>query len=250
MADPYQWVAAGEEWSQPWGGSAAQWFGTVLPRIHASLPTGHLLEIGCGYGRWTEFLRQYCERLTAVDSAAECVAVCRERFAADKRLTFLANDGRLLNGVADMSVDFAFTFDSLVHTTRETIRSYISELARVLTPNGRAFVHHSNLGAYPIAAGRLLPRGLVRPLQKAHLVTRTNQRSPDMTAELFGELCERAGLVCVSQELINWRSTALIDCLSTIARRGSGDAQPRRISRNPGFMREAELVRRRAAIYE
>ena len=35
----YEWAKEGEEWSATWGGSEAQWFGAIFPRIHAFLPT-------------------------------------------------------------------------------------------------------------------------------------------------------------------------------------------------------------------
>ena len=50
--------------------------------------------------------------------------------------------------VADRSVDFAFSFDSLVHADAEVLDAYAAELARTLAPDGVAFIHHSNLGAY------------------------------------------------------------------------------------------------------
>ena len=31
----------------------SQWFGLIFPRIHAFLPTGTILEIAPGFGRWT-----------------------------------------------------------------------------------------------------------------------------------------------------------------------------------------------------
>ncbi|HEY0369353.1 MAG TPA: class I SAM-dependent methyltransferase [Chthoniobacterales bacterium] len=245
-AEPYRWIQAGEEWSRPWGSSAAQWHHTIYPRIAACLPAAHILEIACGFGRWTEYLRRHCDRITAVDSAVECVAACRERFADDPKVTCLANDGSSLAEVADGSVDFAFTFDSLVHTNRATIKAYLEELARVLTSDGRAFVHHSNLGAYPISAGAKLAKPLRQLTENLRLLTRTNQRASDMTAELFRALCHDNGLVCMTQELINWRSSGLIDCLSWLTRRGSQHERgPTEVRRNRDFMREAEVIRRR-----
>jgi hypothetical protein len=57
----YDWPKQGEEWSSVWGGSEAQWFATILPRIHAFVPTGTILEIAPGFGRWTTYLKKYCE---------------------------------------------------------------------------------------------------------------------------------------------------------------------------------------------
>jgi hypothetical protein len=45
------------------------------------------------------------------------------------------------------SIDFAFSFDSLVHAESDVMSSYAHELARVLKPGGVAFLHHSNLDA-------------------------------------------------------------------------------------------------------
>ena len=54
MAKPdYEWIQAGEEWSEPWGGSAPQWFGSIFPRIHAYFPANTILEIASGFGRWS-----------------------------------------------------------------------------------------------------------------------------------------------------------------------------------------------------
>src|SRR5438128_1034565 len=63
----YDWKERGEEWSAPWGGSAAQWSGTILPRIRECLPASTILEIAPGFGRWTHYLREHCERLHVVD---------------------------------------------------------------------------------------------------------------------------------------------------------------------------------------
>lgn len=59
--------------------------------------------------------------------------------------------------VADSSVDFAFSFDSLVYVEAEVLKGYLTELARVLKPDGVAFLHHSNLGAYQRSNHALAP---------------------------------------------------------------------------------------------
>ena len=56
----YDWRQGGEEWSAPWGGSEAQWFGSLYPRLHRLLPAGRILEIAPGFGRWTKFLIPAC----------------------------------------------------------------------------------------------------------------------------------------------------------------------------------------------
>ena len=76
----YDWDQAGDEWSQVWGGAESQWFGTLLPRIHKYLPTGTILEIAPGFGRWTRFFAGLCDRLIVVDMSDRCIDACKQRF--------------------------------------------------------------------------------------------------------------------------------------------------------------------------
>src|SRR5919204_2447169 len=144
--ETYTWERDGDEWSDPWGGAEAQWHFTLLPRIHAFVPTGILLEIAPGFGRWTRYLRGLCESLVVVDLSERCISACRKRFAAAKHVKYYVNDGFTLPMLPNRSIDFAFSFDSLVHAEADVVDSYLAEVARVLQPEGVAFLHHSNLG--------------------------------------------------------------------------------------------------------
>src|SRR5262245_2252109 len=74
------WTEGGEEWSSAWGDSSAQWQWTIFPRIAAFLPAGTILEIAPGYGRWTHYLKDYCDELIGVDLSRRCVRACQRRF--------------------------------------------------------------------------------------------------------------------------------------------------------------------------
>jgi SAM-dependent methyltransferase len=241
----YEWIAAGEEWSEPWGGSAAQWFGSILPRVQASLPAETILEIGSGFGRWSHFLRQHCGHLHLVDPDPQCMDACRRRFGSDTKVSFHLNQADSLEMIPDGSIDFIFSFDSLVHVRPQTIETYLRQFAGKLKANGLAFVHHSNLGEF---ASSLSRRARVLA-SKGKAPGADHQRDPEMTADLFGELCARHGLKVVCQELVNWRGRRLIDCFSTIARPDSKWPTAPHVYRNSDFMREAELIRRLARHY-
>lgn len=43
-AGGWDWAQAGEEWSRWWGGTAAEWYGALLPRIHSFVPASSILE--------------------------------------------------------------------------------------------------------------------------------------------------------------------------------------------------------------
>jgi SAM-dependent methyltransferase len=240
----YDWKDAGEEWSEPWGSSAAQWSGTILPRIRDCLPTGTILEIAPGFGRWTDYLKDYCQQLWVVDASSECVEACSRRFAAESHLRCYLNDGRSLPMIADASVDFVFSFDSFVHLRRDLVEAYLSELRRTLKLGGKGFIHHSNLGAYADSLSERVPQPMRKLLRKIKILDWEHHRNPTMSADLFQSLCTQTGLDCVSQELINWRGRRLIDCLSSFVRSDSTLQNPTKIIRNPHFMREAAQIRR------
>jgi SAM-dependent methyltransferase len=247
------WTAAGDEWSGPWGGSEPLWWGTLLPRIHAFVPARTVLELGPGKGRWSQYLKDLCEELILVDVAEHGIEACRRRFAGTSNIAYHVGDGKSLAMVADGSIDFAFSFDSLVHAETDVLEAYASELARVLAPDGVAFVHHSNMGAYRAAAARArrVPDRLRRRLTMHGLLVNVYAwRAESTTAELFAGFCENAGLACVGQELIAWEyGRQLTDSIALVTPRGSRWERPRVVVENPRFMEEARHVARIAPLY-
>lgn len=247
----YRWDQNGEEWSAVWGGSESQWFGSILPRVQAFMPTGTILEIAPGYGRWTQYLVGYCHRLIAIDLAEKCVDACRKRFGDLDHVTFHVNDGRSLDMVEEASVDFAFSFDSLVHAESAVIEAYLQQLSRKLTPNGVGFFHHSNIGMYQRSFSIMhrVPPPLRRRLIRTRVLDSSHWRAFSMTAERFERICREAELQCIGQELVNWSTWRAIDCFSLFTRKGSVWERPNRVLKNTGFMREAKVIRRLGPLY-
>jgi ubiquinone/menaquinone biosynthesis C-methylase UbiE len=257
----YAWPSGGDEWSADFGGTEALWFFVLYPRIHRFVPAAKILEIGPGFGRWTQFLKTQCKSMVAVDISEKCIEQCRARFASEPHIEFCVNDGISLSAVPDTSVDFVFSFDSLVHAEQDVIRAYLFQLARKLSRDGIGFVHHSNIGAYP---GRLalLDRYLKFPptfrrrfltrdaISKLLSINLQAGRARSMTAALFREHCLQAGLKCISQELINWtEGRALIDALSVFARPNSQwDVRSTHMDNN-GFVENARITSRLARVY-
>jgi SAM-dependent methyltransferase len=224
----YDWSRHDEEWSEVWGTSDALWHATLHPRVTPFLDAAAtVLEIAPGFGRFTRFLVDRCDRLVLVDLTHQCIEACRARFAEHNHIEFHTNDGLSLPMVADRSIDFGFTFDSLVHTELDVIRGYVGELGRVLSADGAAFVHHSNMAAFrDPASGELT-------------IENKHWRSTSVDAARVRDLASNAGLACIVQEVVNWGVPELTDCLTVVTRRGSRwDREPRYVE-NPGFMDEA-----------
>jgi len=228
-----------------------QWYATVLPRIHSFVPAEKILEIAPGYGRWTTQLKDLCKELIAVDLNHKCIDACRQRFADQPHVKLFANDGKSLDMVEEDSIDFAFSFDSLVHVDASVIASYLDQLAGKLTKTGIGFFHHSNAGEYRSyfswTQGLPLVRRLLRPFG---VNAGLHDRDLSMTARTFAACAETAGLTCIGQELVNWSTKRLlIDCFSVFTRQDSAWDRDNRVLRNRQFMHEARNVSRIATLY-
>jgi 2-polyprenyl-3-methyl-5-hydroxy-6-metoxy-1,4-benzoquinol methylase len=245
------WTCAGNDWSDAYGDPATQWFGSILPRLHRFIPTGTILEIAPGFGRWTNYLHHVSNRLIVVDLSARCIEACKARFQGINHIEYHVNDGRSLAMVDAHSVDLVFSFDSLVHVEMDIIRAYLSQLGTILSSQGAAFLHHSNLGACIRYFERLdrIPRGRGL-LARLQLVDGGDQkRAKTVTADAFKRAAEDAGLRVVTQEIINWRSRRPIDCISVITRPGSKWDRGFRRDINMQFDAEAAYLRRLSALY-
>lgn len=240
----YPWTDGGDAWSERWGSPEKQWHGSILPRIRTFLPAKTCLEIAPGYGRWTRFLKDVCDRLILVDLSSRCITACEQRFADCTHLSYFVNDGTSLEMVPDNSIDFAFSFDSLVHAESDVLEAYLSQLAAKLTPDGVGFLHHSNVGQYRARLWyRRLPvvRSILRRTGAVDLYP--HYRALSVTATRFEQIARGAGLQCISQELVNWSSDQLSDCMSTFTRAGGRWSSPNRVTENPHFMDEAQRIR-------
>jgi 2-polyprenyl-3-methyl-5-hydroxy-6-metoxy-1,4-benzoquinol methylase len=221
----YLWTDGGEEWSQAWRGSEAQWYGSLLPRLHSFLPVQSILEIAPGRGRWTQYLLPSCNRYLGIDLSDECTSFCRRRFEDIGKASFVRNDGYSLNAAEDNSFDLIFSFDSLVHAEFDVIEHYIRQIVKKLQKNGAAFIHHSNLLEYAN-----FPR------------TPHEGRGRTVSASVVANTIESAGGRIIVQEVVNWGHNELIDCFTLFGRADRGLERPPIFLRNPHYMDEAKII--------
>lgn len=188
----YDWQSQGSEWSSSWGGDNPLWLAVIYPRIQAFMPCTSILEIGCGYGRFTSYLHSKCRNFVGIDLTPKCVDACCRRFPYS---TFHVGDGKLFPQVRDASINFAFSWDALVHCDLDVLDSYITELRRILIPNSSAFLHHSNA-----AVSRAINNG-----------ARAKTSHIDVA-----NICERLGMRVKFQEIVHWEGARDMDCFSLI----------------------------------
>jgi len=237
----YDWSLEGDEWSEYWGTAHAQWIGCLLPRV-SPLLKGRILEIAPGHGRWTQFLLAHCTSLIGIDLAPSCVERCNKRFGQYPNLEFKVNDGLTFPMIEDRSIDFAFSFDSLVHAESDVMSSYASELARVLKAGGVAFLHHSNVDAVRRRSVLYQVRRVKIWLSRLPF-TNPYWRAASMSAEKMRKFVEDAGMMCLQQEIVPWGKSwpLMVDCMSTIVNTPGVQCH---VVRNPRFMEEAAAIKR------
>lgn len=227
----YKWPGGGEEWSEWWGGSEAQWFGSLYPRLHRVLPARRILEIAPGFGRWTRFLLPLCQNYLGLDLSARCVGACQEIFSNAPHAIFIQNDGLSLERAPAESFDLVFSFDSLVHAELDVFAHYIPQILQKLVPAGVGFIHHSNF----LTPGDILPA--------------PHYRSTTVSAEQVSKLITSHGGKVLIQELVNWGGTILHDCLTLFGNAAAHADIDSVYLQNPRFMDEASLIKNFQSFY-
>ena len=181
-----------------------QWKQTIWPIIKDEdfIST---LELACGHGRNTEFLRRYAKSIDLVDVNQTCIDACEKRFGPEKDgcvFRFHVTTGNSLP-VSNGSISFVYTWDSMVHFDKLVVRDYVHDIFRALKPGGSAFLHHSNYGTVAPDSSWTMNHG---------------NRS-DMTAELMRQYAQEAGLKIKFQRLSGmadgWGMDDL-DCLTLL----------------------------------
>lgn len=165
---------------------ARQWERTIWPIIKDEDFTS-TLELACGHGRNTEFLRRFAKSIDLIDVNQNCINACRERFGWQQdgcTFRYHVTSGNRLP-VDSSSISFGYSWDSMVHFDKLVVRDYVFEFARVLKPSASAFLHHSNYGT-------------VAPDSSW---TKNHGNRSDMTAELMREYVKEAGLAIKFQRL-------------------------------------------------
>ncbi len=174
--DTYDWGKAGEEWTQ-----SEPWKQALISEVLVKYvpPSGTVLEIGPGAGRWTEALQRIASRLLLADLSPRCIEICKERFSQCANIEYFVTDGSSLNFIPDRSVGCIWSYDVFVHIGPRETEQYLAEFSRVLAPGGRGIIHHPREGGSP------------------------NGFRSNMTDKIFADMVRKNGMKVVSQ-ITSW----------------------------------------------
>jgi SAM-dependent methyltransferase len=101
---------------------------------------GEVLELACGTGLWTAALAERAISVTALDSAAETLALAREKVPAGN-VEWVQAD--VFSWEPARRYDICFFAFWLSHVPRELLPSFLAKVARALVPGGRAILFDS-----------------------------------------------------------------------------------------------------------
>jgi ubiquinone/menaquinone biosynthesis C-methylase UbiE len=134
----------------------------LFGRLGADPRSGTCVEVGCGPGRMTRHLTERFDRVIALDVSPAMLEQAQAN-APSAEFRLVAGEG--LDGVDDAVADVLVCYLVLQHLPRrELVLRFLSEFARVLKPDGQAFVQLPILDSGLSARAWRATRSLLVPL--------------------------------------------------------------------------------------
>ncbi len=116
-----------------------QWFFEIT-RLRSVLrsfqPAGHVLELACGTGLWTQQLVRHADSVTAVDASAEILELTKARVRS-RKIHYVCTD--VFNWQPETRYDVVFFSFWLSHVPPERFESFWQLVRSCLHDHGRVF---------------------------------------------------------------------------------------------------------------
>lgn len=117
----------------------ARWFaeaGEVYTALQRFQPAGHVLELACGTGLWTQHLLPFARQLTALDGSAEMLQRNAARIQSSA-VRYLQAD--IFQWQPDQTFDTVFFGFWLSHVPPDKFQEFWNLVRKCLAPKGRMF---------------------------------------------------------------------------------------------------------------
>ena len=111
----------------------------LLERLGVLGPERHVLEIGCGIGRFQQALAATVAAITGIDIAPGMIEAARRRCAGLPNVTLRESSGRDLSPFPPAAFDVVLAVDAMPYIWRAgaaLVAAHFAEVARVLRPGG------------------------------------------------------------------------------------------------------------------
>ncbi|MBL8294954.1 MAG: class I SAM-dependent methyltransferase [Bryobacterales bacterium] len=148
-------------------------------RKHGAPPRfRHALDFGCGIGRLSQALADYCETVTGLDIAPSMVESAQKWNRHGERCRYLVNGTPDLRQLPDQSFDLIYSNIVLQHMPTAMSWAYLGEFVRVLMPGGLLCfqIPSEPSGTLIGLLLRILPVPVVRLIRKMDMYGTTPER--------------------------------------------------------------------------
>ncbi|MEA3638324.1 MAG: methyltransferase domain-containing protein [Lamprobacter sp.] len=107
-------------------------------------PGDTVLDVACGLGYGSHILWHHSQalRVIGIDNCASSVAKAQHDYGVEGHVSFRVGDAQALTELADNSVDFIASFETIEHLVDPD--AYLDELLRILKPSGRLMLSAPN----------------------------------------------------------------------------------------------------------
>ena len=122
----------GVEANERWFSESAE----VVSALDLFRPSGHVLELACGTGIWSERLASFASRLVVVDGSTEMLEIAKRRLNSSSVRYVEAN---IFDWAPDETFDTVFFSFWLSHVPPERFAEFWGLVGRCLAPGGRVF---------------------------------------------------------------------------------------------------------------
>lgn len=103
-----------------------------------------VLDVGCGMGRIEKYLAECCKEIHGVDISGKMIKFAKNNLKEHKNAFFHKNNGKDLSIFQNNEFNFVFSIIVLQHLEKEDVYTYVSEIYRVLKPNGGVYLQFPN----------------------------------------------------------------------------------------------------------
>src|SRR3954468_16488787 len=116
----------------------------LMAALGVAAPGRHLLDVGCGIGRFEAALAGRVGSITGIDLSPAMIATARQRCAGLANVRLLETEGRDLGMFGDRTFDAVIAVDSFPYLYQtggpDFARAQLGEMARVTRPGGDLLV--------------------------------------------------------------------------------------------------------------
>ncbi len=179
----------------------------ILKEMDIDTQNSHILEIGCGVGRFSRALSQRFQQVTAVDVSDEMINQARELHPSTlyPNLTLQPTNGTSLDFIPSNSIDVVFSYEVFQHMPLpEIVLNNLKEIHRVLHPQGIAYIHlmtdHGKLKkSVKKLLKQLFPQKAWQTLGLASLTFDPTWTGTSLSTQQIHEFCQDANLKLIKR---------------------------------------------------